>query len=67
MALLELCCRGEVVHGLEPTALREEALVAVRGGKGACSEEGLCTGGDDADFSHISLPQHFCFSFPVFS
>ena len=46
----------EVVHGLEPTALRAEALVGGRGGKGACSEKGLCTGRDHMEFSKLLLP-----------
>ena len=36
----------EVVHALDPTPLRAEALLGGRGGKGARSEEGVCIGGD---------------------
>ena len=55
----------EVVHALDPTALRAEALLGGRGGKGACSKEGVCTGGDHTEFSEFFLPQHFWFLFPL--
>ena len=51
----------EVVHGLETSALRAEAVLGGREGKGAYSEEGLCTGGDDAEFYDFSLPSYLVF------
>ena len=51
----------EVVHASHPTTLRAEAALRGSGGKGACSEEGVCIGGDDTDISEFSLPQGFCF------
>ena len=49
----------EVVHVLDPTTLKAEALLGGKGGKRAFSEEGVCNGGDDTEFSEFSLPQHF--------
>ena len=51
---------------MDPTALRAEALLGGREGrKGACSEEGVCTGGDDMEISEFSLPR-FCSHFLSF-
>ena len=37
-------------HALNHRALRAEALLGGRGGKGACSREGVCIGGDHTEF-----------------
>ncbi len=67
-ALRRVSCAGalaaeEGVHGWDPTALRAEDWVGGRGGQGACSEEGVCVGGDHIQ-SFLDSPYHsFNFSF----
>jgi len=41
-------------HAWDPIALRAEALLDGRGGEGVCSENRLCIGGDDREFSEFS-------------
>jgi len=50
-------------HALDPIALRAEALLGGRGGERSSSEEGLCIGGGDRQFSEFSTPKYLKLSF----
>jgi len=52
-------------HALDPTALRAEALLGGRGAEGACSENRLCIGWDDREFSEFYTPKCFKLLFPL--
>lgn len=50
---------------LGPTAMRAQTWLRQRPGQGPCSEEELCMGGDDREFSQFSFP--LCYYFELYS